>query len=94
MSVYKLQSLLTLNADTKYDDLASATVTRILYKKPDRTKGYWPATVSGTKLVYAVSNGDIDQEGEWQFQAYFEVGGLKSYGTIFSKQFDKPIQQQ
>lgn len=91
MSKFKTQSLITIIAETGYAGLASATVKRILYKKPNGDTGYWIATNSGTTLVYSVQNGDIDQVGEWQFQAYIEVTSLKGYGSIAKQTFEKPI---
>lgn len=91
MSVFKTQSLLTITAETNYSDLASASVTRILYTKPNGAKDHWDATVSGTKLVYNVQNDDIDMEGVWKFQAYIEVGGLKGFGNVISQQFERSL---
>lgn len=91
MSVFKTQSLLTFIAETDYADLASATVKVIKYKKPKGQTGEWEASVSGTTLTYNTTNGDIDQEGQWEFQAYIEVGGLKGYGNIAKQYFEKPI---
>jgi hypothetical protein len=101
MSVFKLQSLLSIILDTHKKEertiaesealLASAAVTNILYTKPNGEKGSWTATVSGTKLIYNVQNGDIDQVGIWKFESYIEVGGLKGFGDIASRQFDRPL---
>jgi hypothetical protein len=91
MSVYKTQSLLTINLATGMD-LSGASVTRILYKKPNGTKGYWTATVSSQNLQYVVSNGDIDQEGTWQFQSYIEVGGKKGFGLVAKQVFEPNLQ--
>jgi hypothetical protein len=91
MSLYKHQSLLTITLETNYASLASAEVTKILYEKPDGEKGFWNASVSGTKLVYNLANGDININGHWKFQSYIEVGGLKGLGVIVSKQFDIPL---
>lgn len=91
MSVYKTQSLLTINLATGMD-LSGASVTRILYKKPNGIKSYWTATVSGQNLQYVVSNGDIDVEGTWQFQSYIEVGGKKGYGLVAKQVFEPNLQ--
>jgi hypothetical protein len=91
MSLFKGQSLLTLTVDTGYKDVASATVTKILYEKPNRKKGEFEAIVDGTKLSYDVQNGDIDVAGMWKFQAYIEVGGLKGYGDIVIYNFEYPL---
>ncbi len=92
MSVFKIQSLLSITLETNYNALASASVTRILYKKPNGTTGYWTATVSGTKLIYNVQNGDIDINGTWKFQSYIEAGGLKGFGSVATQNFDIPLQ--
>ena len=91
MSVFKLQSLLSITLETNYDDLASAEVKKILYTKPGGTKGEWEATASGTKLVYNLQNGDIDIVGQWKLQAYIEVGGLKGFGSIVTKHFENSL---
>ena len=91
MSVFKLQSLLSIVLDTKYSSLASAEVKQILYQKPDGTKGAWEATNSGTTLIYNLQNGDIDQSGMWKLQTYIEVGGLKGPGNIIEKHFEPSL---
>jgi hypothetical protein len=80
--IYENQSLLRLEMDTEVS-LTGATVMRILYKKPDGTQGFWPVTLtSGTKLLYNVQDGDIDQAGTWQFQSYVEIDGQTGFGRI------------
>ncbi len=93
MSDFKYDSLLALNANTGYAGLASASVRRILYEKPDGiTTGYWDASsYSGTVITYNVQNGDIDQSGDWKLQAYIEVGGLQKKGNEYIHNFDKGI---
>lgn len=91
MPLFNTQSLFTIIMETGRDDLATATVTRILYKKPGGTTGYWEASVQGENLIYSVENGDIDIVGQWTFQAYFEIGGKRGYGTIVTQQIQKPI---
>lgn len=91
MSVFKKQSLLTLKLETNYDDLAAATVKRILFKRPDGTEGFWNADQEGTLLVYNLQNGDINKEGNWQFQTYIEVGGKNAPGTIVNHFFERPL---
>lgn len=91
MHVFKKQSLLTIKLETNYSDLAAASTTKILYKKPDETKGEWSASVAGTKLVYNLTNGEIDQIGTWEFQAYIVVGGLEGFGNIATHLFSKSL---
>lgn len=90
MSLYKGQSLLTITLDCG-TSVASATTSRILYRKPSGTTGYWTATASGTELSYTLVDGDIDESGVWQIQAYAVIGGKKAYGEIINKQFNEPI---
>lgn len=104
MSLFINESLLTIALQTADDNLSaaeiqalsdtlsSAEVTKILYKKKGGTEGSWNASVNGTRLVYALQPGDIDIVGEWTFQAYIEVGGLPHYGTLVTKQVQKPIE--
>jgi hypothetical protein len=89
--LYKGQSLITITVETGFENLASAEVKKILYQKPDGTKGYWVATASGTKLVYEVSANDIDSVGTWQLQAYIEVSGKKGFGQITTQNFSQPL---
>lgn len=89
--IFKTQSLLTIIAETGYDGLAAATITRINYTKPNNKTGFFPGTVNGTKLTYDLQNGDIDQEGLWKFQAYAEINGLKAFGGIDEHFFEKPL---
>lgn len=89
--VFKTQSLLTITVETGYGSLASASVSRILFTKPNKETGYFEGTVSGTTLVYSFIDGDIDQSGLWYFQSYIEVGGLKGLGLIATHYFEKPL---
>ena len=90
MSLFKGQSYLTITLDCG-TTVAAATVARILYEKPDGTKGYWTATATGTELSYTLVNGNIDQSGVWKLQAYVEIGGKKAYGEITTKIINEPI---
>jgi hypothetical protein len=82
MKIFKDQGYSTITLETGLD-LTSATVTRILYKNPIGGTGYFTATVSNTTaLTYQATNSDWNYSGEWQFQAYVEIGGLKAYGDI------------
>jgi hypothetical protein len=78
--------LITVELDTGLD-LSSATVSKILYKKPDGKRGEWTATVDEKMLTYEPSNTDINQAGTWQFQAYVEIGGEIGRGEIVTQTF-------
>ncbi len=89
--IFVEQSLLELTAPTGLGDLNTATTTQILYRKPSGDQGAWTATVDGMNLIYDLQNGDIDEIGRWQFQAYVVNGGLKGYGCIKSRFFQNHI---
>jgi hypothetical protein len=89
--VFKGQSLLTIQLDTGDTDLASAGTYRIYYIKPSKTKGFWPATISGTKLVRQVANGDINESGMWKFQAYYIKGSRVALGQVAEQVFEPSI---
>lgn len=91
MSVFIDQSYLTLVATTNID-MSAATVTKILYVKPDKTStGSWDAIVRNKSLVYNIQDGDIDQSGMWQFQAYVEIDGKKGFGHIEQIKFNEHL---
>ena len=87
---FKGQGLLTISLDTGIT-LTSATNPKILYIKPDGTKGSWSATINGMKVEKDLANTDIDQAGTWQFQSYIEIGGEKGFGEIESIEFNNPL---
>lgn len=67
-----------LNVDR---DIADSTVRRILYKKPSGTTGYWEATLRRFyEIYYLVQEGDFDELGKWEIQAYVETQGRSLYG--------------
>lgn len=86
MSVFQNQGLLALKLDTG-QDVSSASVKRILYRKPDGSSGYWTATQEGTSvLVYNLLNTDLDQIGVWTFQAFVTIAGKNGYGEYVQKE--------
>lgn len=72
-------------------NLSGATTTQILYRKPNGDEGAWDATVSGTDLVYNVTNTDIDISGNWRFQAFVIINNKRYYGAIAKQQFKVKI---
>lgn len=90
-SIFKNQTLLTLKLETNLD-ISTASELKILYRKPDGTRGSWPGTLDGTtKISYDVSANDIDQAGNWQFQAYAKIGTLEGYGVIVHQKINNAI---
>jgi hypothetical protein len=77
---YNNASLLSIELDTGYN-LVGATNTKILFQRPDMTKGDWPATIMGTVLKHDFNDGDLNMPGVWSMQSYFEVGGKKAIGN-------------
>jgi hypothetical protein len=92
MSYYVGDSYTQISLDTGIS-LTGASVTRILYKKPNGIKGFWTATVLGTSLQYQLQNDNIDQDGIWSVQAYVEIGGKKAYGQVSEINFQKSLNQ-
>lgn len=88
--LYTNSGLITLILGTGRD-LTGASNPKILYQKPDGTKGEWTGTISGQNLTYVLTNADIDQSGVWKFQTYIEVATKKGYGEIVEQVFEKPL---
>lgn len=69
--IHKGQTAISLTLDS-YIDLSAATSTRIYYKKPSGTTGYWSATVvNTTRLRYSdFETTTLDEEGPWYVWVY------------------------
>jgi hypothetical protein len=81
--IFKNQGLLTIKLDCGIDP-SVATVKKILYKKPDGTKGEWDV-VTDTGNIIKFSPADdtiIDQKGTWRLQSYLVIGGKAGYGDV------------
>lgn len=64
-------------------DISAATVANILYKKPSGTTGSFTGSTSDTYYVsYTTTSEDIDESGEWKFQAYVETSSYTVRGQI------------
>lgn len=70
-------------------DITTISGAQINYKKPTSdTTGYWEATVAsdpntslGRYLEYQAQIGDLDEDGDWRFQAYVVFNdGSRFYG--------------
>lgn len=82
MAIFKNHDLLTIELDTGYN-ISSASEVKILYQKPNATKGEWVGTVTeNTKISYAVQADDLDMAGTWVLQSYAVIGGKKGYGAF------------
>jgi hypothetical protein len=91
--IYVGQSALTFKLDTEID-LSSASDTRIYYKKPSGSTGYWDATTTETtKLKYEVEDtSKLDEAGVWAFWGYAEIAGKIIYGEPKEKYVFSPGQ--
>lgn len=67
-------------------DLSAATIKQIIFTKPSGTKVTQTATyfTDGTDgiIYYATVDGDLNEVGVWQMQAYVEIGGSKWYTDV------------
>jgi len=63
-------------------DLSSQTTLQIKYQKPDKTTGFWVATVSGTNYaVYTTkTENDLDDPGTWILQIYVITPTYTAHG--------------
>jgi hypothetical protein len=72
-------------------DITGATVHQIKYIKPDGSSGNWDATVSTQYLQYTTADGDLDELGDWEVQAYVETASGKWHGEVTRFKVLKPI---
>jgi hypothetical protein len=88
MGLFKTQSLLIITLDTGID-ITTASVRKILFQRPDGTKSFWNATLSGTtKVSYSLILADaIPTAGKWKFQAFVTLNGLDGFGDIVDYEF-------
>lgn len=70
-----LETLIDLTGYTRY----------IKYRKPDGTKGTWPASMHpsyNTMAYYTTAVGDLDQAGVWKVQVYVTSLTFNSHGKV------------
>jgi hypothetical protein len=101
MRSYPLGSLYTLSLDTNPTgspsgaltnaELLSATLKRILYKKPNGAKGYFNAVVNGVNLDYDFQTTTLTEPGTWCFEAYVKIGANTYLGAIDSVKFEPSL---
>ena len=91
MSIFQAQGYLTLKLETNLN-ISTASAIKILYKKPDGTRGFWVADSieNNTIIVYDLTNADLDQAGVWTFQAFVTIDGRDGYGEYVQKEI-KPF---
>jgi hypothetical protein len=67
-------------------DISSASLIQLKYKKPSGETGTWTGTLEGTDYAYyitqAASEPDLDENGRWQIQLYVELPTWQGHGEI------------
>jgi len=62
------------------EDLSTATVHQLFYRKPNGTVGEWVNTIDGTRLKSTTTLAtDLDVGGVWAVQAYCETPTWKRH---------------
>lgn len=72
VSLFVGQSFFKFRFET-FQDLNNAQWARIYFRKHDGTTGFWTGViddgaVSNSQITYETQNGDLDQNGWWEFQ--------------------------
>ena len=63
------------------EDVSGADSVSIVARKPDRTTEVWAANAVNETVVYIIADGDLDQHGDWQLQAYVDLTTWSGYST-------------
>ena len=91
MSIFRGQDNIALIFNT-YIDLTGNTLLEIAYEKPSGTTGTWTATREGDNAVrYNITLGEIDEAGNWRFQAKVTFADGISYGDTMTINVQEPI---
>ena len=88
------QSALRIQLTTG-QNIASAMVTEIHYKKPDNTEGSWDAAIgsetAGTIYYDILDDSILDQAGQWKLWAYIKFSdGRNALGTPVTQMVYNP----
>jgi hypothetical protein len=86
IKVNGVTTLIKLNAG---EDLSSATVKRIYYRKPSGTQSFWAASLDATNQILQYSTTattDLDEDGEWVLDGYIESPTWNGYSTSIKMQ--------
>ena len=91
-SIFKGQTLLSIVLDTNID-LTTADNLKILYTKPSGATGSWIGMETNTtKVKYTIADEDqLDEVGDWTFQAFAEFAGQEGYGALVVEPVLDPI---
>jgi len=75
-------------------DVSAGTTLEIHYVKPSGESGSWTALpVAGeeTQIYYDTVEGDLDEAGDWQVQAYVELATWEGHGEITTMTVSRPL---
>lgn len=89
MSLFVGQSFV-IKMNTGYI-IQSPDESKILFTRPDNTKGSWDAVYSSGLIIYNVKSTDINMSGTWIFQAYIKKGEDVKFGELDRQPFLKNI---
>lgn len=89
MSFRESEPLISLDTGK---DLSTASNPEIHFKKPvSGDTGEWAGTISGQNVQYQTTDGDLDEKGNWQFQAVVDFGSNTQKGKIVTISIQEPI---
>jgi len=85
------------DSDRSAHNISTASPMIMLMTRPDGTIEEKTAVLNGTgtdgKLKYTTVDGDMNQVGRYQFQAYVQIGTNINYSTIFSVVVDRVLKR-
>lgn len=92
MSLFKNQTLIDLTLNTGIE-ITGYSAIAIKYEKPSGVTGQWTAQANGINSIkYPIADeNDLDESGEWKFQAVVTIGGRTGYGEIVRINVREPI---
>jgi hypothetical protein len=75
--------------------VTGATVAKLLVEKPvSKEVVEWNdgLTKEGTLLKYTIKDGDLDEVGTYELQAYIEINGWKGHGEKTAFVIEEPLE--
>ena len=70
MSVGDVGTVIRADLEIPAEDMATATVCAIKWRKPGGQTGTWVGAADGTAVAYVLQAGDLSEAGEWTMQGY------------------------
>ena len=86
VNIYIGQTLAPIRLDLE-KDVSSASLTEILYERPDGVKGKWTAALmsGSTEIIeYVPTVDDLNVVGVWKIQSHIVMSGYHGYGNVVS----------